>query len=90
MWCALTATSTGPSIWSGRSAGCDRARILAVNCSTGPSIRRPAVFTALTTAGIGVADQHVVAIADQTGRDRAADRTAAENHVSHGVHVTTQ
>lgn len=39
---------------------------------------------------IGVTHQHLVAVTDQAGRDRAADRTAAKNDISHGVNVTTQ
>jgi hypothetical protein len=34
---------------------------------------------------IGVADQHVVAVTNQTGGYRPADRTAAQHHVAHGA-----
>ena len=39
---------------------------------------------------ICITDQDVMAIAYQSGRHRAADRAAPENHISHGVNVTTQ
>ncbi len=40
--------------------------------------------------GVGIADQHIMAAASKAGRYGAADRAAAEDGVSHGVHVTTQ
>ena len=48
--CDLTATRTGPSSRSGRSAG-STAGTRTVKFSTGPSIRRPFSLTAATTAG---------------------------------------
>jgi hypothetical protein len=39
---------------------------------------------------VGVADQHIMAIASECGRDRAADGAAAEHYIPHGAHVTTR
>ena len=84
MWWDLTATSTGPSIRRAGPPGVT-AGTATVNCSTGPSIRRPAGVDRRDDGRIGVADQDVVAVTDQTCGDSAADRTAAEHDVSHGA-----
>ena len=84
MWCALTATSTGQSSFSGRSAGFI-AGTLTVKLSTGPVISRPRSLIAGDHFRIRVADGNFVSVAGQSGRDRTADGTAAEHEVAHGA-----
>ena len=56
--------------------------------STGPVIAQAALADGLHDSRVGVADQHVVTVPGQAGRHRAADGTAAEHEVAHGVDVT--